>query len=66
MVMKSQDSPSPEARRGHAACCLNFDQESPQLLISGGINSTFKKVLKDMWMLDINSGTWKEVEYYYG
>ena len=59
--MKSKGSLWPEARQSHAACCLNFGQESPQLLVSGGISRNVKKVFKDLWMLDIDSGNWKEV-----
>ena len=50
----------PKERDDHAACCLNYGQEHPQLLISGG---TYKgnQIIGDAWLLDVASGTWKEV-----
>ena len=53
-------TPWPVERAGHAACCLNFGEEHPQLLVTGGwdINDT---ILQDAWILDVNSGRWREV-----
>ncbi len=52
--------PWPKGRSSHAACCINYDSDSPLLLISGGIDSD-GNTLKDAWLLNINAGSWKEV-----
>ncbi len=55
-----EGEPWPVGRSGHAACCLNYGEDHPQLLVHGGLydNST---VLRDMWILDVNTGKWTEV-----
>ena len=50
----------PVRRYGHAACCLGFSSEHPQLLISGGIGDD-GETLKDCWLFDVSSRRWKEV-----
>ena len=50
----------PEARSSHSACCLNYGEEHPTLLVSGGLGKG-SKVLGDMWILDVDSGKWTEV-----
>ena len=50
----------PEARSGHAACCLNTGEDHPMVLVSGGVGEG-GKVLGDMWILDVDSGKWTEV-----
>ena len=52
--------PWPVERGGHGACCLNYGEGSPKLLVSGGLRGV-KEVLKDMWILDVNSGKWTKV-----
>ena len=48
-------------RRGHAAVCLGYGGDSPQLLVIGGFG-VGGKVLNDVWILDIQqSGKWREV-----
>lgn len=49
----------PKARWYHAACCLNYGEEHPQLLVSGGERSN--EVLQDCWILNVDSGNWEEV-----
>ena len=44
----------------HAACCLNYGEEHPQLLVSGGWDKD-GNTLSDMWVVDVERGTWKEV-----
>ena len=44
----------------HAACCLSYGEEHPQLLVSGGLDKD-GNCLKDLWVLDVEAGTWKEV-----
>ena len=52
----------PEARFGHSACCLNYGEDHPIILVSGGLdNSLFGNVLGDMWILDVDGGKWTEV-----
>ena len=47
-------------RAGHAACCINYGEQHPQLLVTGGWDND-GKTLRDAWLLDVDSGTWKEV-----
>lgn len=53
----------PEERSKHAACCLNYGQKFPQMLISGGVGKDLK-ALRDAWILCVATGTWKEVDHY--
>ena len=51
----------PRARSFHSATCLDYNSESPKLLIMGGnLKGTFDK-LNDMWILDVRSKMWTEV-----
>ncbi len=50
--------PWPVGRSDHAACCLNYGQDLPQLLVHGGWD---RKVLGDLWILDVHTGKWAEV-----
>ena len=52
--------PQPMERRSHGACCLNYGEDSPKVLISGGVDKD-NNVLGDMWILDVYSGKWTEV-----
>ena len=47
-------------RAAHAACCINYGEQHPQLLVTGGQDKD-GKTLRDAWLLDVDSGTWKEV-----
>ena len=47
-------------RSSHAAYCLSYGEEDPQLLVSGGLDKD-GNTLKDLWILDVEAGTWKEV-----
>ena len=57
---KPEGAPWPVERSSHAACCLNYGEEHPQLLITGGVDNN-DNTLQDVWILDINSGRWREV-----
>ena len=59
-VERGQGEPWPLGRFGHAACCLNYGEAHPKLLMSGGVNEW--EVLADMWILDVDSGKWTEVK----
>ena len=56
---KSGDGPWPEERSSHAACCLNYGQQFPQLLVSGGVDRE-NMPLADLWILDIERVNWRE------
>ena len=50
----------PVRRDSHAACCLNYGEEHPQLLVTGGVDNN-GTTLSDAWILDVNSRRWREV-----
>ena len=50
----------PEGRVFQAACCVNYGEDHPMVLVSGGVGEGFK-VLRDMWILDVDSSKWTEV-----
>ena len=54
------EAPWPVERYAHAACCLNYGEEDPQLLVTGGWSKN-ETILNDAWILDVNSGSWKTV-----
>ena len=52
--------PRPVERSRHAAACVGYGEDCPQLLIIGGFS--FNNVaLNDVWLLDVESGHWREV-----
>ena len=57
---KSGGGPWPVGRSAHAACFLNYGEEHPQLLVSGGLDKD-GNTLSDLWVLEVEAGTWKEV-----
>ena len=59
-LSKSEDESWPEKRSKHAACCLNYGQQYPQLLVTGGVN-TEDKPRADAWILDIERKNWRNV-----
>ena len=46
----------------HAACCLGFNTEHPQLLVSGGRNCNDKS-LRDVWKFDLTLNRWEHVSH---
>ena len=42
------------------ACCLNYGEDNPQVLVTGGVDKNVN-TLHDSWILDVKSGRWKEV-----
>ncbi|CAI8017835.1 Dual specificity protein kinase shkC, partial [Geodia barretti] len=60
-VSRAGDDPWPEERASAAACCLNYDQKNPQLLVTGGVNKQ-KQPLRDAWVLDVDKTTWRKEE----
>ena len=57
---KSDGAPWPVGRCDHAACCLNYGDDQPALLMTGGIDKNHN-TLNDAWLLDVYSRRWKEV-----
>ena len=51
---------SPVGRLSHAALCLGYGGDHPHLFITGGLDLG-NRVLSDSWILDLQSGRWKEV-----
>ena len=51
--------PCPVRRAGHAAVCLNYGEDQPQIFIFGGQDDF--NVFSDGWILDVQSGRWREV-----
>ena len=51
-------------RDDHAACCLNFGDDYPQLLVTGGQDRNLK-VVDDTWILDVCARTWRKVNFYF-
>ena len=47
-------------RSSHAACCLNYGDDQPVLLMTCGVDDN-DNTLTDAWLLDVNSGRWREV-----
>ena len=58
--LSRSDEVWPKERYYHAACCLNYGQECPQLLVSGGFGRE-NVLLADFWILDIDRELWREV-----
>ena len=58
---KSGGGPWPEERESHAACCLNYGQQFPQLLVTGGWDRQGRS-LADVWILDMHRGKWRKVK----
>ena len=57
---KHEGEPCPVGRADHAAVCLGYGGDHPQLLVIGGRDENYK-ICNDAWMLDVESGRWKEV-----
>ena len=58
--MDTQGESCPKGRDEHAAVCLGYGGDHPQLLVTGGWAGG-GDVLSDVWLLDVQSGRWKEV-----
>ena len=61
-LKQSGRGPWPEVRSYHAACCLNYGQQYPQLLVYGGLDIE-DRPLEDVWILDVERGNWRKVRY---
>ena len=58
--MPDSGGDTPTTRTLHAAACIEHGGNRPQLVITGGLDAG-DKVLKDVWIMDVQSGTWKKV-----
>ena len=47
-------------RCSHATVCLDYVGDRPQLVVTGGFDVS-DNVLNDVWIMDVQSGMWKEV-----
>lgn len=50
----------PVERDCHAAVCLGFNSDHPQLFVTGGLGRN-DQTLNDGWILDLKSAKWREV-----
>ena len=50
----------PEKRSAHAACCLNYGEVHPKMLMFGG-GTNYDKALEDLWILDVDNAKWIKV-----
>ncbi len=55
-------APQLSQRSLHAAVCLDYNNNNPQLLVAGGHAG---KVLIDVWCLDVRAQSWQQVRSYY-
>ena len=58
--MDTQGESCPKERSSHAAVCLGYGGDHPQLLVTGG-RTGGGDVPSDVWLLDVHSGRWREV-----
>ena len=56
---RHEGEPCPVGRSGHAAVCLDYG-DHPQILVTGG-RGVGDKVLRGAWILEVQSGKWREV-----
>ena len=47
-------------RVDHATVFLDYGGDRPQLVVTGGTD-TSNNVFNDVWIMDVQSGMWKEV-----
>ena len=57
----AQGDQLPKPRQGHAACCLNFGEDHPVVVVSGGLCSSCFMAENDMWIHEVDSGEWTKV-----
>ena len=63
-----EGEPWPVRRYDHAAVCVGYGDrpqllvtgDRPQLLVTGGSDYSLH-ALSDMWLLDVDTGRWREV-----
>ena len=55
-----EGEPCPTGRYHHAAVCLGQGTR-PQLVVIGGQDGNYRALNDVLWILDVESGRWKEV-----
>ncbi len=55
-----EGEPWPVGRAVHAACCLGYGEDLPQLLVHGGVDDNMC-TLGDLWVLNVDTGKWTKV-----
>ena len=55
-----EGEPCPVGRSQHDAVCLGYGGGCPHLLVTGGLDNDHT-VLSEAWMLNLQSGRWREV-----
>ena len=58
--MDTQGESCPKGRSLHGAVCLGYGGDHPQLLVTGGQGNDLD-ILSAVWLLDVQSGRWREV-----
>ena len=48
-------------RGSHATVCLDYGGVRPQLVVTEGSDGSSGNILNDVWIMDVQSGMWKEV-----
>ena len=61
---RKDEEPCPPGRSAHAAVCLGYGESNPQLLVTGGWAKVGERIMNDVWMLDVQSGKWREVRIF--
>ncbi len=52
----------PSPRDGHAAVCIDYNSNNPQLFVIGGYNG--KETCSDVWCLNVPAQSWQQVRLY--
>ncbi len=55
-------APQLSPRSLHAAVCLDYNNNNPQLLVAGGHDGNASS---DVWCLDVRAQSWQQVRLYY-
>ncbi len=61
--MFTDRAPKPSPRSAHAAVCIDYNSNSPQLLVIGGYNG--EEAASDVWCLNVPAQSWQQVRLYH-
>ncbi len=59
-LVYADGAPQPSPRSSHAAVCLDYNTNNPQLLVIGGSDL---KAFSDVWCLDVPAQIWHQVYF---
>ncbi len=62
--MYPDGAPQPSPRSTHAAVCIDYNRNSPQLLVIGG-GQDGKETFSDVWCLNVPAQSWQQVRLYH-